>query len=761
MRKLLLPVLVLIPLIAGSQQPVGTWSDHLRYNTATAVAAGQKEIFASTGSSLIVYNKEFAELRKLSRINGLTETGISSIAWSEDHSTLIIAYKNTNIDLVVKNNIFNVPDIYRKSMPERKYINRIRIKGRHAFLATSFGVVIVDLLKKEIFDTWRPGPGPEINGVNDVAFGEGNIYAATDNGLWFASLTDQGLSYYANWSLAGKLPSPYARYTMALYCGDRLYANESDNSDGTDRLYSVGEDVSLASYVPGVQYRSIDPLPQGFAVTSRDFVNIHNADGSLRKTIRSYGWGDPDFAQAAGENGNIWLADISFGLVRGDDAGNYTSLSLPGPVTNNISNISSSNGKTILCAGGVDMNWKGLGRPFSYSVIENNTWSGSKAGDFTDAMRSAVDPGDNSHFFISSWGYGLFEYRNNETVNHYDATNSPLQPEDPGNSGIKICGMAFDKSGNLWITQSGNPGKVMILKKGGSWMVYPHIPETPVLSDIIALADGTKWILLPSVPGLFAIDDNDTPGNFTDDRYRMSDIRESDGRVINDVFSMAADLEGNLWIGTDKGPLVSYAPEKIYDDALAFSGLKTARNDGSGLADYMLGSESITSITADGANRKWIGTVSSGAYLLSPDGTILLRNHNKQNSPMYSDSLITIATDNKTGEVWFGTPEGVLSVREIATAGSSGFENVYAFPNPVREDFEGNITITGLVSNTRIKITDVSGNLVYETLSEGGQASWDLTTYQGRKVTTGVYLVFCSDDNGKRSAVTKILVVRK
>jgi len=119
-RKLLLPVLVLIPLIAGSQQPVGTWSDHLRYNTATAVAAGQKEIFASTGSSLIVYNKEFAELRKLSRINGLTETGISSIAWSEDHSTLIIAYKNTNIDLVVKNNIFNVPDIHRKSMPERK-----------------------------------------------------------------------------------------------------------------------------------------------------------------------------------------------------------------------------------------------------------------------------------------------------------------------------------------------------------------------------------------------------------------------------------------------------------------------------------------------------------------------------------------------------------------------------------------------------------------------------------------------------------------
>jgi hypothetical protein len=174
----------------------------------------------------------------------------------------------------------------------------------------------------------------------------------------------------------------------------------------------------------------------------------------------------------------------------------------------------------------------------------------------------------------------------------------------------------------------------------------------------------------------------------------------------------------------------------------------------------MLGSESITSITADGANRKWIGTVSSGAYLLSPDGTILLRNHNKQNSPMYSDSLITIATDNKTGEVWFGTPEGVLSVREIATAGSSGLRMFMHSPiqkGRLRRKYYHHRTC----KQYRIKITDVSGNLVYETLSEGGQASWDLTTYQGRKVTTGVYLVFCSDDNGKRSAVTKILVVRK
>jgi len=174
----------------------------------------------------------------------------------------------------------------------------------------------------------------------------------------------------------------------------------------------------------------------------------------------------------------------------------------------------------------------------------------------------------------------------------------------------------------------------------------------------------------------------------------------------------------------------------------------------------MLGTETITSISVDGANRKWLGTISSGAYLLSPDGTTELRNYNVQNSPMLSDNVLTVAVDNKSGEVWFGTSLGVLSVRGDATTGAVEFTSVYAFPNPVREDFQGNVTITGLIRDSHIWITDVSGNLVYRTISEGGQASWDLSTYNRRRVTTGVYLVFCASSDGSRSYVTKMLVIR-
>ncbi len=174
----------------------------------------------------------------------------------------------------------------------------------------------------------------------------------------------------------------------------------------------------------------------------------------------------------------------------------------------------------------------------------------------------------------------------------------------------------------------------------------------------------------------------------------------------------------------------------------------------------MLITETIRSISVDGANRKWLGTDNSGAYLLSPDGINLIKNFNEQNSPILSNTIASLAVDNKSGDVWFGTSKGVVSYRSNATTGEKQFTNIYTFPNPVREDFTGNVTITGLMKDTRIKITDISGNLVYETESDGGEATWDLKTYNGKRVATGVYMVFCASNDGTESFVTKMLVIR-
>ena len=163
-------VILLLSLTLHGQTPVGSWSDHLIYNTTNCVAVGSKEIYASTGSSIIVYNKNYAELKKLSRINGLTETGISTIAWSEENKALIIAYTSSNVDLVKNNTIYNIPDIYRKYIPGKKEINKIRTSGKYAYLACSFGIVVVDITKNEIYDTWKPGAGSEDTEVWDICF---------------------------------------------------------------------------------------------------------------------------------------------------------------------------------------------------------------------------------------------------------------------------------------------------------------------------------------------------------------------------------------------------------------------------------------------------------------------------------------------------------------------------------------------------------------------------------------------------------------
>jgi hypothetical protein len=251
-----------------------------------------------------------------------------------------------------------------------------------------------------------------------------------------------------------------------------------------------------------------------------------------------------------------------------------------------------------------------------------------------------------------------------------------------------------------------------------------------------------------------------TPENVSDDRYVRLQVEDSEGHVMNNVFSITEDLDGNIWVGTDMGPAVYYNPGKVFSSDLKAARIKIPRNDGTGLADYLLGTETVTTIAVDGANRKWFGTMSSGAYLMSEDSKKELLHFNSTNSPLLSDDMVKISVNGLTGDVWFGTSEGIVSFRGDATTGKDDYSGIYVFPNPVREDYEGLVTVTGLVEGSTVKITDISGNLVYETSSLGGQVTWDLRNYRSARVATGVYLVFCSNEDGSLAEVTKLLVIR-
>jgi len=759
-RFLTIQILLLVFIYLPGQTPVGSWSDHLVYNTAECVAAGVDEVFASTGSSILIYNKGFAELKKMSRINGLTETGISTIAWSEENKALIIAYLSTNVDLLKNNIVYNIPDISRKYIPGKKEINKIRTNGKYAYLICSFGIVVVDLNKMEIYDTWKPGNGSDNTEVWDIAFGKGKIYAATDAGVYSADLSNTGLSYFGNWNLITILPNPGGNYTACIFSGNKLYTNLSDPISGGDQVYVIDDASTLFSFTAGVYNKSFDSAITGFTISSRSSIKYYNLSGSLINTISSYGWGIPNISQAVIDNEDIWIADINSGLVRGENISVFSALTLPGPVSNNAFNITSYNRKTVICGGATDVSWNNQGRPLQVSIHENNNWGSLPSGTIIDPMRALIDPDNNNHMFVSTWGGGLLEYENDNLLKQYTESNSPLQTIIPGRPYVRICGLALDKSKNLWLTQTGVPGSIKVLKPDGTWIANPVTIDAPTIGDIIITKTGHKWIILPRGYGLFVLDDNNTPDVFSDDRYKKLLVQDIGNQPISFVYSIAEDLDGNIWIGTDQGPLIYYNPEKVFDSDLKANRIKISRNDGTDQADIVLKTETITSIAIDGANRKWLATTSSGAYLLSPDGTTQIKNYNEQNSPLFSNSIVTLAVDNKSGEVWFGTLKGVQSVRGDATTGGEKFKNVYTFPNPVREDFTGNVTITGLIKDSQIRITDISGNLVYETVSDGGQATWDLKNYTGRRVATGVYLVFCASRDGSQSFVTKMLVIK-
>ncbi|MCU0362039.1 MAG: hypothetical protein MUE32_01665 [Bacteroidales bacterium] len=758
-RFLFLLILTLVSAAASPQTPVGSWSDHLMYGSALSLAAGSDEIYSSTGSSILIYDKEYAELKKLSEINGLSETGISTIGWSPEQKTLVIAYTNTNIDFVSSNSVANVPDIMMKYIPGNKVINRVRCSGKYAYLASSFGIVVLDIAKKEVYDTWKPGSSSDLPEVYDVAFGNGIIYAATDEGVFRADISDPGLAYFGNWTRINSLAQPSGKFTAAIVSGDKLYVNYIDASAGGDLVYQVGASTILFSYVPGIFNLSFENTASGFSITSPDRVREYGINGSLVRTVSTYGWGTPDISQALISDGDIWIADRSAGLVRGRNFSEFIALTIPGPASNTGFSIRSSGGKTMICAGAVSSSWNNLGIPLKVSVFEGNEWNNISSSSYIDAMRAHSLSRENNRMYVTTWGYGLLEYRDNILVKQYNESNSPLQSIIPGSPFSRICGIAEDSKGNIWITQTGVPGSIKALKPDGSWIVNPVTIDAPTIGDIIITSRGHKWVVLPRGYGIFVLDDRNTPENASDDRIRKMLVKDSENQVISMVYSLTEDLEGAIWVGTDQGPLVYYNPGEVFEGDPRASRPKVPRNDGTDIYDYLLKEETVTAIAVDGANRKWIGTAGSGAYLVSADGSQLIHSFNDRNSPIFSSSVGSLAIDEKSGDVWFGTSEGIVSYRGLATKGGEEFGKVYSFPNPVREDYEGNVTITGLMRDTQVRITDVSGNLVYRTVSKGGQAEWDLKTYNGKRVATGVYIVFCASADGSQAVATKLLVI--
>ena len=327
-----------------------------------------------------------------------------------------------------------------------------------------------------------------------------------------------------------------------------------------------------------------------------------------------------------------------------------------------------------------------------------------------------------------------------------------------------IYGLDFDNGGNLWISNSRAQKPLLVKKRDGSWKSFslPGFSNNSYMAGpLLVTSWGHKWVISPKSSIIAVFDDNNTIDNTSDDRSKNVSITGVESLTQSNVVTcMTEDRDGNIWFGTDAGPIVVSNAQNIFNDnSVSAYKVKIPLSVEDNTAAFLLEQERINAIAIDGNNRKWIATESSGAYLVSADGTKQVSHFSAENSPLLSDNVLDIKVHPKSGEVFFATDKGLISYRGFATEGTDDFGDVYVFPNPVRENYAGDIMITNLATDADVRITDISGNLVFKTKALGGQAVWDGKNLIGKRVNTGVYLVFCSNEDGSKTFVTKLLFI--
>jgi Two component regulator propeller len=752
--------------------PLGSWRVHLPYKQGKFVTGSSTSIWCASDFGLFRLNRADKSVDRITKVEGLSDLSFSALAYNAAEDVLVIGYKTGNIDLVYNGQIVNLPDIRRSTIIGSKTINNITFSGSIAYLSCGFGIVVLDLDRVEVKDTYLLGNNGTYLEVFDVELDAAQIYAGTAQGLYYAQTSNPFLSSFTSWTRYSFLP--VFKFTALGVVGGEVIANYRVASTGlTDVLLHI-DPVSLAwdtvpGYGGGHFISDIDVLNNELFLADIYSVNVHTP-GPQFTQVRSY------FNAASGPtfpNGifvdqqHPWIADNNRSLIEMANVFDGYVYAPNGPSSVDVFTMDVSQGNLLVVSGGRDDAWNNIYSREGASVLRSGLWTpygGAQLPQLTDStydlISCAIDPSNPNHYFLGSWGEGLVEMNNGAVTTIYDQNNSPLQSR-PAYPWCGISGLEYDADQNLWMVNSHVPQCLKVRKPNGQWQAFDFsglVPGETVVATLMITEAGQKWMILPRGGGVLVFDDKGTLATTSDDRKRKLGFTPGIGNIPgNDVNCLTEDEDGEIWVGTNDGVGVFYSPENVFNT----SGFDCQRIllDQDGTLQELLKGQEVTAIAVDGANRKWIATRGGGVFLMSADGTQEVRHFTATNSPLLSDNVVALAIDPISGEVFFSTDKGLISYNSDAIAGGEKNEGVLAYPNPVRPEYRGPIAIRGLVKDADVKITDIQGNVVFKTTALGGQAIWDGNNFSGQRAATGVYLVFITNEDGSETAITKILFV--
>ena len=753
--------------IAQDGVSIGNWRTHLPYQKVIGVEPVGYKIYAATQYELFYYDTQDNSIHILNKINGLSDIGISTIGYNESQRKLFVAYTNANVDLInYDGNIHNMSDIKDKNIVGNKSINHVFFDGDLAYVACGFGIVVFDLKKEEVKDTYYIGNQGDMVNVTDVAKYNGRIYACTDNGMYYASLGAQNLANYASWHFDNSLIHPHLAYTEMEVFGGKLLLNYNGGANADTLFVYDGNHWGYFDKENIGEKRMIRAYNDRLLLVNRYHISVHDFNLNQQQTIHSPGGGIDPCAVALDNNGYYWIGDSKRGLIKTSDGWNNMDVKPNGTASKNVFELNACGDQVWIATGGHAANWskrymrEGVARFDGLWTILNSTTL-PNFNDYTDFVCTATNPNDPSVTYVGTWGKGVLKFKGDELVEVYNAENSSLDYWVSDPNLINISGLAFDSKGNLWVANTGASNLLSVMEPNGTWHSYNLGGSLSGIDIGTLLIDHNdyKWITRRNGE-VIVFNDNGTLDNPSDDQAVNLNSAVGSGKLLGSVNCLTVDNKGNVWAGTDKGPCVFDDSKKIFNGSnFDATQVRVPRNDGTNQYDFLFDGSNVLSMAAmEGSNQIWFG-LESGVYLMSFDGKPKeIHYFNTSNSPLLDNAVNTMAVD-KSGEVFFGTANGVISYRGEYATPEPIVSDVVAYPNPVRPGYHGFVGIKGLVSNSLVRITTVDGTFVTQLVSEGGQAVWDCTTINGEKVEPGVYLIFVSTKQGTDKFATKILIM--
>lgn len=783
MKKILVLLAMALTLNAMAQNAVGDWMIHTSFagGAVTSVIESRRYVYYQSGSHLFRLDKSTGENESLSKINELSDMGVSATYYNSEKDYTVVVYRNSNLDVILSDGtVVNMPEIKDASLQTGRTINDVTFAPGLMYVATDFGYVVIDDTKMIVKESHQYNqPLRSVAQVGDL------LLLSTSSALYYGSAD----KYYDNLSLFNK-SSVSGKCRLWPIDGHRFYRI-------TNGVELVAVEVDEENNVSFSASTVISPTADEAQIGVQQTLGGHLINIKVPTTNKCtcYKVGsdglEPQVVCESGElcsahpdgDGMLWAAGAK-GLHLLDTENYYLpnalSMATPFWMTYNLSQDKlyvSSTAANGVCD--------------TASPTEVNTYDGVKWVDVTPAdvplKGNSQDgsfwlefvPGAPDTYLLGTWFFGLLKVVNNEIVMAYDVSNSPMAKKWTIHPVTSI-----DRNGNVWVVQphENEEHTVMVL------------PASKVKSNETTAAD---WEL-PTVDGTFQPDQNASTysSRFISTRYSNYDIKlftdgsfespiviwnsngeipsrpqqeifyrlsDQDGQIVSwtRIKCLTEDLNGMVWMGTSEGIC-------MFNPAQAFSGSgfsvvrpKVPRNDGTGLADRLMDGIQVNDVAVDGANRKWIATQSSGLFLVNSDGSQIIRRFNTTNSPLATNTVYQVCCNPNSNSVYVTTPDGLYEYFSDSSPAEPSYDDIYAYPNPVRPDYGGDVTIMGLMDNTLVKIADASGNVLAQKKSTGGMVTWDCCDQYGNPVKSGVYLVLCSRANGGSEAVvTKIAVIK-